>query len=344
MPWNEMFGVSTELEAQPLILAIDDELIIRETLSSLLDEEYRIISVANGLEGIAMALESSPDVILLDVMLPQIDGFEVCRQIRAVPSLMEVPIIMITALDDRQSKLEGLRAGADDFITKPFDALELLARVQTITRLNRYRHLTEQRDQLQILHQELLTSYHKTIEGWSCALDLRDKETEGHTKRVTEKSLIFAQSIGICADQMEHIRMGAILHDVGKLGVPDAILLKPGALTEEEWTVMRMHPVYAYQWLSPIKFLQSSLDIPYCHHEKWDGSGYPRGLKGEDIPLHARMFALIDVWDALCSDRPYRKAMTEDQVLEYILSQSGKHFDPTLTEVFARLVKEKAFS
>lgn len=344
MPWNEMFGIKVEMEAQPLILAIDDELIIRETLGLLLGDEYRIISVANGMEGIAMALEISPDVILLDVMMPQIDGFDVCRQIRTVPALMEVPIIMITALDDRQSKLEGLRAGADDFITKPFDALELLARVQTITRLNRYRRLTEQRDQLQTLHQELLTSYHKTIEGWSCALDLRDKETEGHTKRVTEKSLVFAQAVGVGVDQLEHIRMGALLHDVGKLGVPDAILLKAGALTEEEWTVMRMHPVYAYQWLSPIKFLESSLDIPYCHHEKWDGSGYPRGLKGEDIPLHARMFAIIDVWDALCSDRPYRKAMTEDQVLEFILAQSGKHFDPALTEVFARLVKEKAFS
>ncbi len=344
MPWNEKFRIKVEMEAQPLILAIDDELIIRETLGLLLGDEYRIISVANGMEGIAMALEISPDVILLDVMMPQIDGFDVCRQIRAVPALMEVPIIMITALDDRQSKLEGLRAGADDFITKPFDALELLARVQTITRLNRYRHLLEQRDQLQTLHEELLTSYHKTIEGWSCALDLRDKETEGHTKRVTEKSLVFARAIGVSADHLEHIRMGAILHDVGKLGVPDAILLKTGALTEEEWTVMRMHPVYAYQWLSPIKFLESSLDIPYCHHEKWDGSGYPRGLKGEDIPLFARMFAIIDVWDALCSDRPYRKAMTEDQVLEYILAQSGKHFDPALTEVFARLVKEKAFS
>jgi putative two-component system response regulator len=316
------------------ILIIDDEPMVRETLQVLLEDEFDLHFGENGVEGLAKALEILPDLILLDVMMPGMDGFEVCRRIRAAPQLAEVPIIMITALDDRDSRLEGVRAGVDDFLSKPFDALELLARIQTITRLNRYRHIVEQRNQLQAMHQELRLSYHKTIEGWSSALDLRDKETEGHTLRVTEKCVQFAQAAGVPADMLEHVRMGALLHDVGKLGVPDAILLKPGKLTDDEWVIMRKHPVYAYEWLSPIQFLQFAVDIPHYHHEKWDGSGYPAGLRGEDIPLFARLFAIVDVWDALRSERPYRAAIPEAEVLEYIRKDAGKHFDAHLVDIF----------
>jgi len=181
---------------------------------------------------------------------------------------------------------------------------------------------------------ELTLAYDTTIEGWSHALDLRDKETEGHSRRVTDMTLRIARELGIKEEELMHIRRGALLHDIGKMGIPDNILLKPGALTEEEWKIMKLHPVYAYELLYPIEYLRPALDIPYYHHEKWDGTGYPKGLKDKEIPLPARIFALVDVWDALRSDRPYRLAWTKEKVREHIRSLSGIHFDPEVVEVF----------
>jgi putative two-component system response regulator len=324
------------MDAKPTILIIDDEPIIRLTLESFLASlDASLVIAENGEKGLELAEATRPDLVLLDVMMPGMDGFEVCRRIRANPALAEMPVIMITALDDRESRLKGLRAGADDFLNKPFDGFELLARVQTIVRLNRYRHIVEQRNELERLHQDLLISYRNTIEGWANALDLRDKETEGHTRRVAEKSVEFAKAVGIMDEEaLEDVRMGALLHDVGKLGVPDAILLKPGKLTDEEWVIMRRHPENAYKWLSPIGFLAKAIEIPYCHHEKWDGSGYPRGLKGLEIPLYARLFAIVDVWDALRSDRSYRGALPEAEVLAHIQNEAGSHFEPELAKIF----------
>lgn len=196
-------------------------------------------------------------------------------------------------------------------------------------------------DDLQRSNLELTLAYDTTIEGWSKALDLRDEETEGHTQRVTEMTLRLAREVGIREEEMVHIRRGALLHDMGKMGVPDRILLKPGPLTDEEWAIMRKHPQYAYDMLSPIAYLRPALDIPYAHHEKWDGTGYPRGLKGEQIPLAARLFALADVWDAVRSDRPYRKAWPKEKALEYIKEQAGKHFDPEQVPVFLHIVEEE---
>ena len=191
-------------------------------------------------------------------------------------------------------------------------------------------------DDLQRSNADLALAYDSTLEGWSRALDLRDKETEGHTQRVTELTVNLARAMGISDAELVQVRRGALLHDIGKMGIPDSILLKPGPLTDEEWAIMRQHPVYAYEMLSPIAFLHPALDIPYCHHEKWDGTGYPRGLRDEQIPLVARIFAIVDVWDALRSDRPYRPAWAETKVCEYIRDQSGKHFDPQVTAVFLR--------
>jgi HD-GYP domain-containing protein (c-di-GMP phosphodiesterase class II) len=187
----------------------------------------------------------------------------------------------------------------------------------------------------------LSLAYDTTLEGWSKALDLRDKETEGHTQRVVDMTLRIAQTLGISDEELTHFRRGALLHDIGKMGIPDSILLKPGPLTDEEWEIMKRHPVYAYELLFPITHLRPALDIPYCHHEKWDGSGYPRGLKGEQIPLSARIFAVVDVWDALTSDRPYRNAWTSKKTLEYIREQSGKHFDPQIVDTFMSLIKNE---
>jgi PAS domain S-box-containing protein/putative nucleotidyltransferase with HDIG domain len=193
-------------------------------------------------------------------------------------------------------------------------------------------------DALQRTNLELADAYDATIEGWSHALDLRDKETEGHTLRVTELSLRLARALGLLEDQLIHIRRGGLLHDIGKMGVPDSILLKPGPLDEAEWEVMRRHPAYAYEMLLPIAYLRPALDIPYCHHEKWDGTGYPRGLKGEQIPLAARVFAIADVWDALCSDRPYRQGWPIAKVRDHIASLAGTHFEPRLVELFLRII------
>jgi PAS domain S-box-containing protein len=192
-------------------------------------------------------------------------------------------------------------------------------------------------NELQRSNIELTMAYDATLEGWSKALELRDQGTEGHNQRVAAMTLRLAKALEINPSEMIHIRRGALLHDIGKMGIPDNILLKPGPLTPEEWVIMRQHPEYAYSLLSQISYLKPALDIPYCHHEKWDGTGYPRGLRGEQIPFSARLFAIVDVWDALLSDRPYRQAWTEEQVFSFIREQSGVHFDPQIVEIFLKL-------
>jgi PAS domain S-box-containing protein len=449
--------VTFAVEAANIVLIVDDALIWRRDIEyALAGQGYRLEFAVNGPEALQSSAALTPDIILLDVKMPGMDGFEVCQHLRADLRLAEVPIILITGLDDRDSRLRGLEAGADDFLSKPFDHDELRARVRTVTRLNRYRRLMAERarfdrlaelspdgllvldaqgrihlsnpalramlgapaadllehadwlglvaqphrslcaqalarvvilptetaraevdllrvdgtrvpaeialghfrwegqpmaqivvrdiaerrraeTQIQRLNTELLRAYDATLEGWSRALDMRDRETEGHTRRVTEMSVRLASALGFTDEQLVHIRRGALLHDIGKMGVPDAILLKPGPLTPEEWAIMRLHPGHAYQMLAPIAFLRPALDIPHFHHEKWDGTGYPRGLAGEAIPFAARVFAVVDVWDALRSHRPYRSAWPDAQVRAHLQAESGRHFDPRVVEAFLKL-------
>ncbi len=192
-------------------------------------------------------------------------------------------------------------------------------------------------DDLQESNEELEIAYQATLEGWVRALDLRDRETEGHTKRVTILTQKLAKSMGVSDADIVHITRGALLHDIGKMAIPDGILLKPAQLSEDERRLIEKHPVYAFEMLSPIKFLLPALDIPHSHHEKWDGSGYPRGLKAEEIPFAARIFAVVDVWDALVSDRPYRKGIDPAEIREHIRRDSGIHFDPQVVEAFLKL-------
>ena len=206
------------------------------------------------------------------------------------------------------------------------------------------RNITERKqaqEALQQAHASLQEAYDRTIEGWVLALDLRDRETEGHTKRVTEMTVKLACTLGFPDEEVLHIRRGALLHDIGKMGIPDEILQKPGPLTDEEWVKMRRHPHYAYQMLAPIHYLKQALIIPYYHHERWDGSGYPHQLKGEEIPLIARLFAMVDVWDALSSDRPYRKGMPLSEVIDYLQKESGRLFDPDIVQKFLPLIMHK---
>jgi putative nucleotidyltransferase with HDIG domain len=185
----------------------------------------------------------------------------------------------------------------------------------------------------------LTLAYDATIEGWARALELRDGATEGHSQRVMTLTLDLASRIGMMDEELIHVRRGALLHDIGKMGIPDHILLKPGPLTQDEWKIMRKHPVYAYEMLRSINYLSLALDIPHFHHEKFDGSGYPTGMKGDRIPLAARVFCVVDVWDALTSDRPYRKAWSEENVIAYIKENAGSHFDPDIAAQFLSLLK-----
>ncbi len=198
----------------------------------------------------------------------------------------------------------------------------------------------ERMDDLKRSNHDLAQALDGIVASWARAADLRDREVEGHSQRVTEMALKLARALGVSESELVHLRRGALLHDIGKLGIPDSVLLKPGPLNTEEWAIMRKHPEYAHQWLEPIEFLRPALDIPYCHHERWDGTGYPRGLKGEAIPFSARIFAVADIWDALQSDRPYRRGWPIDKVREYIYSLSGFHLDPRVVLTFLDLTTE----
>ncbi len=187
--------------------------------------------------------------------------------------------------------------------------------------------------------EKILSAYEATLEGWIRALDLRDGETQGHSRRVVDLSVRLAQELGVSADQLVHIRRGALLHDVGKMALPDTVLLKAAVLDEEEHALMRRHPEHAWEMLKGIDFLRPALDIPYCHHERWDGTGYPRGLKGEEIPLTARLFAVVDVWDALRYDRAYRVGWPAERVKEYLCESAGTHFDPQVVPAFLRILE-----
>ncbi len=322
------------------VLIVDDENAGRETLQSILEGEgYQLQMAENGPQALEKAKRFLPDVILLDVMMPGMTGLEVCQCIRNDPEIAEIPIIMLTALDDRDSLLVALKAGADDFISKPFDRYELRARLLGITRLNRYKKLIQERTKLQDANARLLAAYEATIDSLSHAMDLRDHETEGHSRRVADLTVELAKASNVNEEERVHLHRGALLHDIGKLGIPDSILHKPDRLTDKEWIVMRTHPQLAYNMLYSIEYLRPALDIPYSHHEKWDGTGYPRGLKGKNIPLAARLFAIVDVWDALTSERPYRPAWSRQEARAYIRDQSGRHFDPQVVELFFKIIK-----
>jgi putative nucleotidyltransferase with HDIG domain len=235
-----------------------------------------------------------------------------------------------------------MTAGANDYIDKgrPARHTPVAARALAEARERRARRAAEQayRDREQQAIVELATAYECTLEGWARALDLRDRETEGHSRRVTDLTLQLARAMGVSEAECVHIRRGALLHDIGKMGIPDSVLLKSEQLTPAEWDVMRRHPDYARELLERIEYLRPALDIPYHHHERWDGSGYPRGLQGEEIPLAARIFAVVDVWDAVTSDRPYRPAWSTERAREYIASLAGTELDPRAVEAFLELL------
>ncbi|HEX7126438.1 MAG TPA: HD domain-containing phosphohydrolase [Thermodesulfobacteriota bacterium] len=339
--------VHTGAADQASILVVDDELAMREVLSrNLKAVGYETRAAASVADAMA-ALEREPaDLVLSDVMMPGGTGLELLERIKARDP--DTAVIMITALADIQAAIDALKLGAADYILKPFslDQVDLsVSRALTQRRLvleNRAyqaeleRKVAEKTRALTRALEEMEQTYDATIEVLGAALDYRDSETEGHCERVTRYTVALARAMGCTPEQVKQIERGAYLHDLGKIGVPDAILLKPGKLTAEEWEIMKSHAEKGYLMLRDIAFLKEAAEIVYAHQERYDGSGYPRGLKGEEIPLGARIFAVADTLDAMTSDRPYRKGLSFRESIEEVQRYSGTQFDPRVVEVFVR--------
>jgi len=298
--------------------------------------EISSIKIGESLVG-QVALQRRPfkEINLAEVNDPQNRGSCPQRRIMAKEGFRSYAGVPLMAKGQLLGVLEVFSRSSFEDDQEWFEYLQILAQQGAIAIEN-----AKLFENLQKSNVELARAYDATIKAWASILDLRDRETEGHSQRVTLLTLKMAKEMQIDDRELIHIRRGALLHDIGKMAIPDHILLKPGKLTDEEWEVMKKHPIYAYQMLSKIDYLRAALDIPYCHHERFDGTGYPRGLKGEEIPLSARIFAVADVYDALTSDRPYRKAWLREEAVEYIKSQSGKHFDPKVVEVFMKLLEQ----
>jgi putative two-component system response regulator len=335
------------MSVRPQILLVDDKAENLFTLRRLLAElDVEAFSTTSGNEALGLVLEHDFCAAIVDVQMPEMDGYELVELMRSNAKSATLPVIFVSAIySDEYHHRKGYDAGAVDFLSKPFIPDILLSKVRVFIKMY------EQRLQLETWNQylecvvaerteDLARSYDETLQGWAKTLELRERETAGHSRRVVELTLRLAERLGVPADERLQLYRGALLHDIGKMGVPDSILLKPGPLTPDEWAIMRMHPVYAHELLGHIRYLEPALDIPYCHHEFWDGSGYPRGLVGTQIPLAARIFALADVWDALTSDRPYRAAMPPAEVRAYIRNLSGIQFDPALVEIFIHILEE----
>jgi putative nucleotidyltransferase with HDIG domain len=253
------------------------------------------------------------------------------RSILCVPMKLKEEIIGVMFVDNRAHI--GLFKESDQELLSAFADQAAMA----INNARLFDELQAANLDLEAANAELQIAYEATLQGWVRALDLRDRETEGHTQRVTALTQELARKVGLGEQELVHIKRGALLHDIGKMGIPDGILLKAGDLSPEEREQMQQHPGLAYEMLSPIEFLRPAIDIPYCHHEKWDGSGYPRGLHGDQIPFAARIFSIVDVWDALTSQRPYRAPLDHTEVRQYIREQSGTHFDPQIVDVFLQM-------
>jgi len=331
------------------ILVVDDEETIREIVSSMLSgANFQCCQAAGGREALSI-LESDGefDLVLSDLMMAEMDGIALLE--RSKERFPDVPVVMVTAVHDIQVALQALRNGAYDYLLKPFEREQLLA---TVRRALENRRLKRENDAYRTNLEALVTartqqwktaladlerSYDITLEALGDALDLKDAETEGHSKRVTTYTIAIAKRMGLPREQISIIARGAFLHDIGKMAIPDQILLKPEKLSEKETEIMREHSYSGYKMLSKIPFLTEAAEIVYAHQEWHDGSGYPRGLKGDDIPLGARIFAIADTLDAITSDRPYRPAQTLEAARKEIEKWSGRQFDPAIVKVFLEM-------
>jgi putative two-component system response regulator len=309
------------------ILVADDQAANRELLDELLSSEgFNVLTAADGASALEHLNLVSIDLVLLDVMMPELTGFEVCTKIKANPDTYLIPVVLVTALSDKQDRIEGIRAGADDFLTRPVDRTELLTRVRSLIRL---KHRTDELERAE----SVLFSLALSIEG-------KDPYTRGHCERLVSYSVNLGEQLGLPQEQIVALRRAGIVHDVGKVAVPDAILLKPGKLTPEEWKLMQEHPVVGERICAPLKSFRAVLPIIRHHHEKLDGSGYPDGLRGDAIPLTARVLQVVDVYDALTTERPYKSAFSMSDALQIMKQEVAKGWwDPQIFGEFEGLVR-----
>ncbi len=357
-----MFFPELEKPENIKILVVDDDVQIRDNIAEVLSKEgYKVYVASTGKEALEKIENISPDIILTDYVMPELDGIALCKNIKANPDTLDIGVILITGLQDLDTKIKGLSAGADDFLTKPFLFPELIARIKSLAKIKKYRdflknyqHILEREVakqtsrlqkanlQLKIAFSEIKSLSLEVIYRLSKAAEYRDEHTGQHILRVSNYCEAIGKKLGLTDEQLELLKYGSPLHDIGKLGIPDYILLKPKKLTPEEWEIMKLHTIIGAEILqgSKIKYLKAAEKIALFHHERWDGTGYPHGLKGKEIPLFARITAIADVFDALTTNRPYRKAIDIEIAFKMIKEEAGTHFDPELVKVFLDIKKE----
>jgi putative two-component system response regulator len=327
----------------PLILVVDDATEVVELLRKILHKANltQVQGFTNPVEALEWMQENAPHVVLLDIEMPEMDGLTFLRHVRNSPTTEMLPVIVMTSINVREVKLAALEAGATDFVHKPFDQLELVARVRNLSRLSTYQNmLRSSSDHLSELvkeySQSLDESRREIIARLVRAAEFRDNETGLHVVRMSHYAMLVARSMGLPDEEVAMIYQASPMHDVGKIAIPDRVLLKPGKLNPEEWEIMKSHTTHGARILeghsSPL--MQAAAEIALYHHERWDGSGYPHGLAGESIPLHARVVMVADIFDALTSERPYKEAWATDRAVEQIRSLSGTHIDPVVVEGF----------
>ncbi len=335
------------------ILVVDDTEENIDVLVDLLGDEYKLLVALDGNRANELAIKNMPDLILLDIMMPIISGFDVCKNLKSTPQTENIPIIFLTANNEEKAEEIGISLGAVDFIRKPFNPVIVKARVKNHIKLKNHQ------DALMELVRQRTDEIDKTqtviIKSMGVLAEYRDPETGGHIKRTQNYVKTLAKEMRKNAKYSEYLSNETIfslyksapLHDIGKIAVPDHILLKPGKLTTDEFSEMKLHSVFGRNSLKEIEqelpnetFLKHALEIAFCHHEKWDGSGYPNGLKGEEIPISARLMAIADVYDALVSKRVYKDAYTHEKAAEIIIAGKGKHFDPDMVESFKEIKDE----
>ncbi|MEH6436998.1 response regulator [Massilia sp. DD77] len=312
----------TQPTNKPLILAVDDEASNLALLRQILQDHYRLLFAKDGARALELARSEQPDLILLDVMMPGMSGYEVCASLKANPATASIPVIFVTALSDTDDEVEGFEAGAVDYITKPVSPPIVRARVRTHLSLVRM--------------EELRASRLEIVQRLGLASEYKDNETGLHVIRMSHFARVLGIAAGLTEAEADDLLHAAPMHDVGKIGIPDRVLQKPGPLDAEEWKVMQSHVNIGAEIIGEHAdgMLAVARNIALTHHEKYDGSGYPNGLKGEQIPLEGRICAIADVFDALTSVRPYKKAWSEDEAIDFLRQQKAKHFDPVLVDLF----------
>ena len=315
-------------DQRPRLLLVDDEPTNLQVLRHVLQADYRLLFATDGARALQVAREQQPQLILLDIMMPGMDGYAVCRALKADAATASIPVIFITALNDSQDETAGFDVGGVDYLTKPVSPPVVRARVRTHLSLVRMDELRETRLQI--------------VQRLGRAAEYKDNETGLHVIRMSHFSQLLALAAGCSPAWAEDLLNAAPMHDVGKIGIPDAVLRKPGPLDADEWATMRRHPEIGAEIIGehPSGVLQLAREIALAHHEKWDGSGYPRGLAGEAIPLSARIVAIADVFDALTTRRPYKEPWPVQEAMNHIAAQAGKHFDPALVALFAPLLPQ----